>query len=277
MSRRETTMASPQRVIFNAVGGVEWASLMASQRGEVLGALKSADWLSVRDHLTWTALRAEGVEASLCPDPAVMVAACFGDLIDQHGRQGEPAEIAQLHPQGYLACQFSDEFADDATLTELARSLAAGCADSGLGLVLFRAGAAPWHDSLDTYERLLAKLPAGVGRVFRSLNLWDICALIANSQGFCGSSLHGRVVALAYGLPRVSLMAPQQVGRPSKTGAFAETWEPQDVLRCVAVASLEPALRVSLALPAGAVRQTAAELCDLYRAGEAQWGAMLGD
>jgi hypothetical protein len=270
-------MASPGRLIFNAVGGVEWASLAASQRGEALAALRSADWLSVRDHFTQTALQAEGVEAKLCPDPAVMVAECFGDRIDRHRQQGEPAEITRLYPQGYLACQFSNEFADEVTLTELARALGNICAESGLGLVLFRAGTAPWHDSLDAYERLRAMLPPGRARVFRSLHLWDICALIAGSQGFCGSSLHGRIVALAYGLPRVSLIAPQQGERPSKTVAFAETWEPEDLPGGVVAAALEPALRRVLGLPANALRQTAAGLCDLYRASQAQWSAMLED
>ncbi len=270
-------MAAHGRLIFHALGGVEWSSLTASQRGEVLTALKSADWISVRDHLTQTALRGNGVEASLCPDSAAMVESCFGELISRHGQQGEPAENTRLYPQGYLACQFSSEFADDRSLAELALRFAGVCAETGLGLVLFQAGVAPWHDSLDTYERLQAKLPAGIGHIFRSLNLWDICALIANSQGFCGSSLHGRIVALAYGLPRVSLIAPQQGGRPSKTMAFAETWEPQDLPRCVAAGSLEPALRRALAPPAGALQQTAAALCDLYRASQLQWSTMLGD
>jgi hypothetical protein len=66
-------MAPGGKLIFNAVGGVEWDALPPAQREEVKTALRSVDWLSVRDHVTQTALQAEGIAAPLCPDPAVMV------------------------------------------------------------------------------------------------------------------------------------------------------------------------------------------------------------
>ena len=67
------------RLIFNAVGGVEWTGLPTAQRDEVKAALRQADWASVRDHVTQGALRAEGIDVPLCPDPAVMVAEWFGE------------------------------------------------------------------------------------------------------------------------------------------------------------------------------------------------------
>src|SRR5512143_2134562 len=45
------------RLIFNAVGGVEWALLTDAQRAEARAALRQADWVSVRDHLTQAALQ----------------------------------------------------------------------------------------------------------------------------------------------------------------------------------------------------------------------------
>lgn len=45
--------------------------------------------------------------------------------------------------------------------------------------MLFQAGSAPWHDDPDCLARLARRLSAARVRVFRSLQLWDICALIA--------------------------------------------------------------------------------------------------
>ena len=243
-------LAPGGRLIFNAVGGVEWNALSSAQRDEVKAALRQADWLSVRDHVTQAALRAEGIDAPLCPDPAVMVAACFGEVIRRHQQQGAVKAMRDAFPQGYLACQFSADFADDASLDALARGLSRVAAATGLGLALFRAGAAPWHDDPALYESLLRRLPSGTAQLFPSLHLWDICALIAASRGVVGSSLHGRIVALAYGLPRVSLMPPQQGGRPDKRTAFAETWEPDAVPRGVALDRIEAAVLQALAVPA---------------------------
>ena len=57
-------------------------------------------------------------------------------------------------------------------------------------------------------------------RVFESLALWDICALIAASRGFAGSSLHGRIVAQAFGVPVLEGIVP--IG--PKVAAYRETW-----------------------------------------------------
>jgi hypothetical protein len=87
--------------------------------------------------------------------------------------------------------------------------------------------------------------------------------------------LHGRIVALAYGLPRVSLMLPQQGGRPSKTSAFAETWEPDTVPRSVTLDRIEPAVLQALAVPADVLQDNAAQLRACYLASQSQWADLL--
>jgi len=136
-------IAASGRLIFNAVGGVEWAVLSAAQKDEVKAALRQADWVSVRDHLTRDALRAEGLDFPLCPDPAVMLAECFGEVILQHQQHGAVKQMREVFPQGYLACQFSVDFGDDASLDALAQGLVqGGCRDRpGAGPVPCRRGA----------------------------------------------------------------------------------------------------------------------------------------
>ncbi len=268
-------LAPGGKLIFNAVGGVEWNALSSAQRDDVKAALRQADWLSVRDHVTQAALRAEGIKAPLCPDPAVMLADCFGETIRRQKEQGDAKAMRDAFPQGYLACQFSADFADDASLDALARGLSGVAAATGLGLALFRAGAAPWHDDAALYEKLQRRLPTGTAQLFPSLHLWDICALIAASRGTVGSSLHGRIVALAYGLPRVSLVPPQQGGRPDKRTAFAETWEPDVMPRGVALDRIEAAVLQALAVPADLLRENAASLRVRYLQSQAQWARLL--
>ncbi|WP_296770123.1 polysaccharide pyruvyl transferase family protein [Thiobacillus sp.] len=268
-------LAPGGKLIFNAVGGVEWCHLPLAHREVVKTVLGQADWASVRDHLTQAALQAEGLDFPLCPDPAVMVAACFGERIATQQRQGDVQAMQDAFPQGYLALQFSSDFGDDATLDALVRELSQVIASTGLGLVCYRAGAAPWHDDAGLYGILRQRLPPGTMRLFESLNLWDICALIAASRGVVGSSLHGRIVALAHGLPRVSLVPPQQGDRPLKMTAFAETWEPDSVPRGVTVDEIERAVIQALAVPAAVLQDNAAHLRECYRHSQAQWTGLL--
>jgi hypothetical protein len=204
-----------------------------------------------------------------------MVAQGFDAVIRKHQQREAVKAMRQAFPRGYLACQFSAGFGDDATLDALAQGLSQVAADTGLGLVLFRTGAAPWHDDPALLAQLQRRLPPASVRVFSSLHVWDICALIAASRGVACSSLHGRIVALAYGLPRVSLVAPQQGQRPDKRAAFAETWEPRAVPRSVRASQIAPAVMQALALPLGLLQENAAYLRAQYLHSQAQWMGML--
>jgi hypothetical protein len=210
---------------YRAVGGVGLAHRPRAFRREVLEKLEQADRVSVRDRRTLEYLRASGVIATLAPDPALSLLPRFGPRIERHACVNEVAAVRAEFPAGYLAVQFSADYGDDATLAALASQLDRIQAETGWGLVFFRAGAAPWHDRLSVYQRLTGFLPMRQVVQFQSLDLWDICALIAHSRAFCGSSLHGRLLAQIHGLPGVSLV--REAGRVAKVAAYWETWYPQ--------------------------------------------------
>lgn len=254
-----------KRVCFNAVGGADLDARDAALRTEVEAALQSADFVSVRDRETQACLDNAGIVAPLCPDPAVMVAPLFGKAILRHARRSAVRSMADAWPRGYVAMQFSADFGDDATLDEIARELDRMADRCGLGVVLLRAGAAPWHDDLDCYRRLAARVRCASIRLFGSLNIWDICALIASSRVYCGSSLHGRIVAMSFGLPRVNLLRSEQHAGRTKQAAFAATWEPPGVPGVVDVRDISRAVAASLGADRRVLAQTARALAALYR------------
>ena len=220
---------SPQHgaVAFNGVGGVDLDRRDPALREEVQAKLRTADRIGVRDTRTLAHLAAAGISATLMPDAAVLTAELFGERIRARAECGEVAAVRRAFPQGFLAVQFAAALGDDATLARIADGLARAAA--GRGIVFFRAGAAPWHDDLAVYRRA-AEIFRGVDAApawgFESLDIWDICALIAASDGFCGGSLHGRIVAEAFGVPVVEGIVP--VG--PKVAAWRETWAGRDVI-----------------------------------------------
>ncbi|MDR5822843.1 polysaccharide pyruvyl transferase family protein [Caballeronia sp. LZ043] len=212
-------------IVCNAVGGVKLDALAPALRVEVLDKLRSADALAVRDAQTQAALRQAGIEARLIPDPVSLLAALFDERIQAHAKRGEVAALRGALPQGYLTVQFSADFGDDATLARIARQLDRLAEACGRGIVLFRAGAAPWHDELAVYERTVRHMNCRTVKIFASLDVWDICALIALSEGYAGSSLHGRIIAMAYGLPRMNI----RHGEAEKQQAYASAWDEANV------------------------------------------------
>lgn len=263
LSRRLFPLAN--KIIFNSVGGVDLAQRDPALRSEVLAKLETADEVSVRDEVTLAQLSATGITASLVPDPAVMVAEMFGPEIRQQARQGPTAEMLGAFPQGYIAVQFSADFGDDATLTEIAAQLDRISIASGYGVVFFRAGAAPWHDDLACYQRVAARMRTSAVKIFTALNLWDICALIAHSRAYCGSSLHGRIVAMAYALPRLNIQREAQAGQPAKTAAYAQTWEWPGMPHTTNVEEIAHGLEQALAADPLSLQACASQLGTRYR------------
>ncbi len=196
-------------VEFRAVGGVQLGERDEPFRDEVLAALREAGNVSVRDRRTQALLSAAGIDAALVPDPVTRIGKLFSVRIRARIQRSDP----------YLAVQFAAECGDDATLAAFAH----GLDRVGLPVVLFRVGAAPWHDALEPYRRL-ALCSALPMQAFESLDVWDICGLIAGSSGYIGTSLHGRLVAESFGVPALSL--EREPGAAKKLRAYLATWSP---------------------------------------------------
>lgn len=258
------------RVLFDAVGGVGLDGLDAQDRAAVVTRLAAADAVTVRDTATLKHLQAAGIGASLLPDPAVMVEALFAPAIGARAVAPPVAALLDAFPQGWIAVQLAADFGDDATLAAVASQLDAIAAETGHGLVLFRAGAAPWHDDAILPRRLAARLTVTAVRLFESLDVWDLCALLAQARAVVGSSLHARIVAAAFGVPGVGVRRPREAGQGAKLAAVASTWEPAADARIWPAECLAQALRSALASDPAARRERAAGWVTAYRAGFAR-------
>lgn len=254
-------------VIYNAVGGVELAAREPAFRAEVVAKLSAAAAVGVRDSQTRAILEELGVAARLLPDPAVMVATLFGDRIGRRVALGETSEMLRAFPRGYIAVQFSADFGDDETLTEIARQLDQCATSSRLAVVFFRAGAAPWHDDLDCYRRTASRMRTHSIRIFASLDIWDICALISRCRVYCGSSLHGRIVAGAYALPGLNLVHPSQAGVTTKQAAYGATWESPDTPATAEISDLAQGIGGALAADPRRRQELAREMTERYTTG----------
>lgn len=252
-------------VSFHAVGGADLDRRDSAFRSEVFDKIRKANAISVRDTQTQAHLRAAGIEAPLAPDPAVMVAALFGAQIRERAAGGAVRAVLNAFPHGYVALQFDASFGDDTTLDRLAREIKRASKANGLGVVMFRAGAAPWHDDLEVYRRLAVRLGDTPAHIFVSLHIWDICALIAHCHVYCGGSLHGRIVAMAFARPRINIVHANAAQQSSKQAAFAATWEPHGIAATTSVDGIADAIGTALDTDVALMRHTAAALVRRYR------------
>jgi hypothetical protein len=267
--------AQAHRIIFNAIGGVGLEHRDPTMVAEVVDALRQADDVSVRDAITQRALLDTGITARLLPDPAVMTAELFGDTIGERAACEAVGSIRDTFPNGYIAVQFSADFGDDRTLDIIAAQLDVVAAKHGLGVAFFRAGIAPWHDDSDVYDRTRQRMRTARATIMASPNIWDICALIASSRAYCGSSLHGRIVAAAFALPRVNLYHPARAAGPSKQASFAAAWEGVDVPGEAGIGDMARGIDEAFEVGQPRLQRIASTLVSAYRSGFERVAALL--
>lgn len=260
--------AQPSRFIYNAIGGVELNSASDGYRQEVLTRLKQADFISVRDHQTRQMLAQAGIPSQLQPDCVALLPTLFGSTVDQHAHQGEVAAIRHRCANGYLAVQFAAEYGDDASLAAIATQLAEVAQQQQVDIVFFRAGAAPWHDEIEVYQRIAALLPGIHTQLFHSLNIWDICALLRHCRAFCGTSLHGRIIANSFARPAVSFAA---AGKGHKLAAYLHSHLPPDGVQVAPLNGIFHALEQSLACNPSLLTQAAQHAASDARHGCERW------
>lgn len=260
--------AQPSRLIYNAIGGVELNSASDGYRQEALARLKQADFISVRDRQTRQALAQAGIYSQLQPDCVTLLPELFGAAISQRAEQGEVASIRQSCANGYLAVQFAAEYGDDASLAAIAVQLDTVAQQQQLAIVFFRAGAAPWHDDIEVYRRIASMLPGIHTQLFQSLNIWDICALLRHCRAFCGTSLHGRIIANSFARPAVSFAT---AGKGNKLAAYLHSHLPPDGAEVAPLNGISHALEQSRACNPSLLTQAAQHAASDARHGCERW------
>ena len=192
VSRKEW-FANPGVFITNTMGGANRAS-----RDVVAALSRDKTFASFRDYVPQSV--PGGV---LAPDSVVMLKRLCGRRVEAATLAFGPAFLEKR----YIALQMRD-FGKNKQLGELAAQVAAiARREQPCDVVLFRAGAAYGHDtlrSLRDFKELLSEAdPMVTVQVFQDINIWSIAALIANAELVISTSLHVRIVAFAYAVPRM--------------------------------------------------------------------------
>lgn len=96
--------------------------------------------------------------------------------------------------------------------------------DNNAEIILFAAGYAPHHDSFEKYQQIKAGIEARAPHIRVEIpsvrHPLELVGIIASATLWLGSSLHGRIIAAAYDIPRVSFAKP-------KLNRYISHWDPQ--------------------------------------------------
>ena len=210
-------------LIYHSVGGTRLADVAREPElcGPLQAALQKARHVSVRDATTQRSLsQLFGIDARLCPDTGFAMRRVMGTEIAAASAR-EPAR--SLEGLGrYIVFQANVGALSSVGLPQAAARLREIARRAEAAIVLQPSGTAFGHDSLEQLAELGTLLRDGRApvpcRVQGARDFVAQAAVIGKAACWIGTSLHGRITALAMRVPAVSFANP-------KVEAMVETWE----------------------------------------------------
>lgn len=225
-------------VSYNAVGCSHLDTAASFSASVLRSKLRSSYFVSVRDELSRAKLREIGVaNVSLAPDSAVLVSTLYPKAVLAQRHSEAVAALQRRFPQGYVCVQSAWRYVHY-RLESVVEAVAALQRAVQLPVVLFTIGLATGHSDDETVRAVATRL--GSPERFASLSsasVVDIASTIAHSRLYAGTSLHGAVTALSYGVPHIGLEAETV----TKLAAFLATWSVPHAHRVSPYASLASA------------------------------------
>jgi len=195
---------------FFGVGGTGIPTLGQEDTKNLIESLNSAAWVSVRDPLSQSNLANLGVEARLSPDLVHVISNVF------------PIDFRNSDNSTKLVLQISEAILDR-YLSETLDLLIEHFSDFD-SVTLVIAGIAPGHDSFCSYFNLLGAVnrvrPNWIKILF-DIDPLTIVSEIASADLVVASSLHFRIVAMSYAVPRITLFVEKSIN-------YSRHWDIED-------------------------------------------------
>ena len=191
--------------VLNSVGVAGVRGIEPVRREAIVAALRGATSITVRDRGSSRFLTELEIEHRLAPDAVHALG-----VLDPRGRAdaGDVA-IVQISKSRLRLLGHAAVGAAIARSPQLARR----------PVRLMLAGTATGHDAIDDYE-LVRRAARGVEiEILDERRPLELADHIRRARVVIATSLHARVVAAAYGVPRVSLAKP----KPTR---YAKHWDP---------------------------------------------------
>ncbi|HEX5620662.1 MAG TPA: polysaccharide pyruvyl transferase family protein, partial [Solirubrobacteraceae bacterium] len=211
--------------VLNSVGISGVRSVPPRRREAVVGALRGATSIAVRDDSSSALLTELGIEHRLLPDAVHAISRVHPAERDD----GADTAIVQISSARLRMLGHA----------RVGRALALSSELRGRPIRLLLAGTATGHDSVEDYERVARAARGADIAIVPDRRPLALVEHLRRARVVIGTSLHVRIVAAAYGVPRVSLSKP----KPTR---YARLWDP-DMPFDVGLAELDDAVGAAVA------------------------------
>lgn len=246
-------------IAYNAVGGTSITTLPKELKETALKNLALSNYVSVRDRDSQCALKEKGIYALLAPDSA----ACLSSLFPKqklHLLDAKDARVCIEKCKEYCAFQIAlPHCRKRADIKSIARQLEGVYRKTGLKIILCPIGLVTGHEDQIALKKIHNAVSSEVEiELFHPNTIYDVLTIIAHARVFAGTSLHGCITAMAYGVPYVGIseMVP-------KLTAYLETWGVPELAKDYSLSDIEEAIVCALEVPCYKLTENGVQLAQL--------------
>lgn len=202
------------KVFYNSVGGGR------NLDNQLIENLEDSDYLAVRDRNSFIFLEDINIKSAyLVPDSAIILSDVFpvNYLLNSDNRNTVKAQNFLSRQENYIFFQVSKSRIKK-NFNEIVNQLEALSIAKQCTILLCPIGTALGHEDHTALKKIFEKLNCSKHLV-ETPHVEDIITLLAQANLYIGSSLHGAITAMSYGIPYVTLDE-----RQSKISAYIKTW-----------------------------------------------------
>lgn len=186
-------------VIGNSLGGNGFDEFFSNKYKNATERLSGIDYLAVREKRTHQLLSNKGISSYIVPDSAILISTIFDTSCLQGKVKPEILKFVELNKYVFFQIKNSvyKRF-ESIVLSELEKIQK----QSGITVCLCPIGQAFLHDDHLALDRINKEL-SGNHILFQNVSIYDIMYLIANTECYVGTSLHGAITAMSYSRPYI--------------------------------------------------------------------------
>lgn len=200
-------------VIYNSLGGSYLKENIVNHREQIKQLLSSVDYLSVRDKSVYEELNEININGNLVPDSAILMSEVFSeDFLLRHITFGLNGFLTRK----YLFFQINKTLFDQNS-DSYVRTIQRVLRETDFDVCLCPIGTALGHGDDEALGTLQSILSNSRVQLIQRPSVWDIMWLIKRSILYIGSSLHGAITAMSFGVPFVAYGT-------QKLSIYLKTW-----------------------------------------------------
>jgi len=216
----EDDFGSNINVIYNTVGGTGFNYLDESYKKEIIKKINNSSFFSVREEKTknhMVDVLDSRNDIFMSPDSAIVMSQYFStNFLESKLSNNVRTFINEC--QDYVAFQSGLKYSKGNEKI-ISNQLEKIHKKTGLNVLLIPIGRAGGHSDHIGMKRIKDNINIPV-EIPENCNIYDIMYLIAKSELFMGTSLHGNITAISFGVPNIGLDK-----RVSKLDSFLKTWD----------------------------------------------------